>query len=398
MLLFIALIGTRPADAGDVPVLRTADHASSTQDIVDNMRPLPAGAQQSLEALFTAMTADGVPFSPGSGRALIEFVRRACLEDSGWKLASRQGAEGAAYMVKIEAPFQHFLSLNFTPGIPDYAVFPASLRYSTSLDSNALIRVYSLLGAGPAGGQTCVSGRLGGTEEITPNPESGSYFSYTNSRTFNRFSLDGCDVLLSCAQMTSPSTLSNRGAPVGPLNKALYYYSEKPGLNLPGMTWISSQITRSSTLSVYFSLGSNETAAASFAWLNAGWKGMNVIRAHHILHSQITTLDFSRRIAENPDVTAERMAAIVNDASHMSMAGLNTDYNRYLAYVRTCRDNAKPGFLCRSNILQDLYDSEKALTVPIPYRRALIVQEQVRSLLGIATWSAEPNGKTVAMR
>jgi len=363
-------------------------HVSSAKEILDAMRPLPPGAEISIDHLFAfAATPPRLAFNPAREVALVNFVAKACGEDSGWKPASRAGAEGAAYVVTIDAPLSRYLQLNFNPGIPDYAVFPASLRYSTCADSNAMSCVYSAINTGPTGALQVVTGRVTGREEITPNPESGSYFSYTTSRVFIRGAVGGRDVLFSCAETTGPSTLSNRGVLVGPLDQALFYYSEKPGLNLSGMTWMTSQIMHSTTLSVYIALTSNTTAVASFAWLNAGWKGLNVTRSKHILNSQKTTLDFSRKIAQDQRITPEGLTTLVSTVAAMPDSRVNGDYGKYLGYVKAERERCKSGLFAPSSLLEDLYDEKASESIAQPYRRALVIQERVRGLLGIPTWS-----------
>lgn len=364
-------------------------YVSSAVDILAHMRPFPEEAKGALDKLLAfAASTQQQPFIPAEETALVNFVTQACVADSGWKLPPRSSAEGAAYVVTIAAPLQRYLDLNFNPGIPDYAVFPASLRHSGCLDSKAMQEAYACIGMGPTGAQQYVTGRVNGTEEITPNPESGSYFSYTNTRTFLRCKVGGRDVLFSCAETTAPSTLSNRGALVGPLDRGLFYYSEKPGLNVAGMTWMTSQIFHSTTLSVYIALNSHETAVANFAWLNAGWKGLNVTRTQHILNSQKTTLDFSRKIAEHPQITPAGLAAMVNTVQGLPEATVNAEYEQYLLYVRAWRDHAKKGLFAPRNMLQDLYDAKVNQTITRPYRCALLIQERVRVILGIPTWSA----------
>ncbi len=359
----------------------------SPKDIQEAMRPFPAEASASLNTAVTFSTTAQEGFAPDTLKALVEFVRTACAADSGWELPKRDGAAGSAYIVKVKVPLAQYLALNFHPGIPDYAVFSAALRYSTCLNSNDMQNAYSCIESGPSGTLQYVTAKMTGTEEITPNPESGCYFSYTNTRVFVRCKVEDQDVVFSCAETLGPSTFSNRGVPVGPLQQALFYYSEKPGLNLTGMTWLLSQITRSTTLSLYISLNSNETAVATFAWLNAGWKGLNVTRASHILNTQITTLDYSRRIAQHPKVSAPVLAAIVTAVESLSPADVDKDYEKYLAYVRMWRDNKNPGF-CYSSLLKNLYDQKATETISTPHRRALLVQERVRSLMDMPTWSA----------
>jgi len=364
-------------------------YVSSAVDILAHMRPFPVEAKAAVDNLLTfAASSRPQLFIPSDEAALVNFVIQASTADSGWKLPPLAGAEGAAYVVTIAAPLQRYLDLNFNPGIPDYAVFPASLRHSACLDNKAMQEVYACIGTGPTGALQYVTGRVNGTEEITPNPESGSYFSYTNTRTFLRCQIGGHDVLFSCAETTAPSTLSNRGALVGPLDRGLFYYSEKPGLNVAGMTWMTSQIFHSTTLSVYIALNSNETAVANFAWLNAGWKGLNVTRTQHILNSQKTTLDFSRKIAEHPGITPAGLAAMVSTVQALPEAEVNADYEKYLLYVRAWRDHAKKGLFAPRNLLQDLYDAKVNQTITRSYRCALLIQERVRVILGIPTWSA----------
>ncbi len=345
-----------------------------------------------MESLLAFAADPDRPMSPCSLKPLVDFVSEASTRDSGWELPQRDGAEGAAYVVKIKVPLAQYLALNFHPGIPDYAVFPASLRYSTYLDSNAMQRAYACIGSGPTGTQDYVCGRLTGMEEITPNPESGCYFAYTNSRLFLRCKVEGRDVLFSCAETTSPSTFSHRGVPIGSLDQALYYYSEKPGLNLRGMTWLLSQISHSSTLSIYIALSSNETAVSTFAWLNAGWKGLNVTRASHILNSQINTLECSRRIAEDPRLSASTIASVVDTVNRMPLGAIDADYEKYLAYVKRWRDQDNKEARRQAALLQDLYDQKASQSVPLSHRRALLVQERIRTLMGVPTWSSEGAG------
>jgi len=367
----------------------TAGSSCSTQDIVAAMQPFPAKATDAVESLFAFEDGSHPAFTPNSTQPLVDFVCDASLTDSGWELPKRHGAAGAAYVVRVGVPLVQYLALNFHPGIPDYAVFPASLRYSACSDRNEMQRAYSCIGSGPTGTQEYATSRMTGMEEITPNPESGSYFSYTNSRTFVRCKVANRDVLFSCSDTLAPSTFSCRGVPVGLPDKTLFYYSGRPGVNLTGMTWMLSQIIRSTTLSVYVALNSNETAVATFAWLNAGWRGVNVTRASHILNSQKSTLDFSRRIAQHPDISAPLIAAIVDGVNGMTPVAIKADYERYLAYVRIMRDRERTGFFCGNSLLRELYDPTENQSVPLIYQRALIIQERVRTVLGIPTWSID---------
>lgn len=375
-------VGAAPADDDQ--------REARTCEIIAGMQPLPCEAAGAAADLLAFAADERSGLSLPRIRPFVEFIVNACTADSGWELPERDGAEGAAYVVKMGVPLSQYLALNFHPGIPDYAVFQTSLRYSACLDTNDMQRAYARIGAGPTGLQEYVAAHVSGMEEITPNPESGSYFSYTNSRVFLRCTIDGRDVLFSCSKMTAPSTFSQRGVPVGPLGQAVFYYSEKPGLNLKGMTWMLSQIAQSTTISVCIALSSNETAVATLAWLKAGWKGMNVTRSSHILNSQINTLEFTRRITQDPNVSAARIAAIVDEVNGMSPADIDAHYEQYLGYVRTRCGNGKKGLFRGDSLLEDLFNPKANENMPLTHRRALLVQERVRTLMGIPTWSALP--------
>ncbi len=371
-------------------VTAVADPAVASRAIVASMQPIPEETLKPMEVLFTFAADPTSTFHPRAVKPLVDFLKKACVADSGWKLPDRDGAEGSAYVVKMKVPLSQYLALNFHPGIPDYAVFQSSLRYSACLDSNEMQRAYACIETGPTGVQDYVFARMTGMEEITPNPESGSYFSYTNSRVFVRCKVDGRDVVFSLAETIEPSTLSLRGVPVGPQGQALFFYSGKPGLNMRGMTWMLSQIRRSTTLSICVALGSNETAVTTFAWLDAGWKGMNVTRSEHILNSQINTLEFARRIVQDPHISAPLIASLVDAVNGMSPSDVDADYEKYLSYIRIWRDQGRQKSYTHVQLLRDLYDQAIARSVPLPHRRALLVQERIRAWMGIPSWSTRP--------
>lgn len=382
-LLLTSLIVTGTETSGALP----KDRVTAPEDIIAGIRSFPLEAKGSVDTLLAFAAAPCTSFTPCTVKPLVDFVRQACVTDSGWEMPKRDGAAGSAYIVTIKVPLSQYLALNFHPGIPDYAVFPAALRYSACLNSNDMQQAYACIETGPTGTLPYVTARMTCMEEITPNPESGCYFSYTNSRVFLRCKVEDRDVLFSCAETLAPSTFSNRGVPIGPLDQALFYFSEKPGLNLTGMTWLLSQISRSTTLSVYIALNSNETAVATFAWLNAGWRGLNVTRANHILNTQITTLDYSRRIAQHSHVSAPLIASIVETVNAMSPAAVDVDYEKYLTYVRLWRDSDKMPPFKYGSLLKSLYDPKATASIPLPQRRALLIQERVRVLMDIPTWS-----------
>ena len=213
LLIWMAVIST---------TLGAGITSSPAPDIVASMQSFPEASRGALDTMMAASITPSAHFCPDTTQPLIDFVRKACVMDSGWELPKLDGASGSAFVMKVKVPLQQYLALNFHPQIPDYAVFPAALRYSGYLNHGEMQQAYTIIGSAPTGTTRFVTARMTGIEEITPNPESGSYFSYTNSRVFFRCKVAQRDVLFSYSKTLGPSTFSNRGVPVGPLEQALF--------------------------------------------------------------------------------------------------------------------------------------------------------------------------------
>ena len=76
---------------------------------------------------------------------------------------------------------------------------------------------------------------------------------------------------------------------------------------------------------------------------------------------------------------------------------VDADYEKYLAYVRRWRDGDTSDSQ-HNPLLQSLYDQKATQSIPLSHRRALLVQERMRTLMGISTWSAETGGGVLAQR
>ncbi|NLF38739.1 hypothetical protein GX586_04800 [bacterium] len=361
---------------------------------------LPDAVEASLTYLWDFMATTNAAFDPARVEAVVSFIATQPTNESDWVPASRGGADGSACIVSLPCALERILALSYEPGIPDYALYAAVLRHSAEVDATEVTDAYAQC-AVPAwtDAVALVTRKYLCTEEITPNPESGTYYTYTNVRQMVRCMVGTYDTLFSFTQMLGPSSLSKRGAPVGPPENGLFYFSEKPGISLPGLVWLQSQIRSSRTVTLYIGTGSNSTAFCAFTWMNAGWRGLNVTRSSNILNTQKASMHLIRRIAGTPAATSSNVAAIVRTALAMPASDVNKEYEKYCAYVKEWREKEKGSLLKRVNInvnvntLGAVFDPETLLTMPMHYRRALVIQEHVRELLGMPTWSAEQADK-----
>ena len=63
-----------------------------------------------------------------------------------------------------------------------------------------------------------------------------------------------------------------------------YFYSNKKGLTLPALGWVSSYMYGSGAINIYYEIdpGSPKVRCAMFKWLQAGWSGINMVQRKHI--------------------------------------------------------------------------------------------------------------------
>ena len=379
--------------------LPAADVAVPGAEVVTReLQPLPEAVVKGLDSVVASISASNPALPAADAALLVRFVKTQGANGAVWKLPSRWSAQGACCMLVIPWPLGTYLEMNYHPGIPDHALFPASMRFSGVVSREQAVQAYERCTRAPVpAAHPAAVGRYASVEEIAPNPESGAYFVYTNLRTLARCTLDGSDALFSYGELIPPSSSSKRGVMVGPEDRALFYYSEKPGVNLPGLAWARSQIVLSKSLGVYVSIGPAQTVLAFFTWLDAGWKGVNLTRATHIVHTQQTLLDFIGRLARNPAVTPKRIAAVVAGVATAPQKTIDAEYGRYVTYVKAWRDNGRGGFFSRNSLLASLYDQDVLSRTHDRLRRAIIVQERMRCLLGTPTWSAYTAGADLTM-
>jgi len=361
-----------------------------------SLTPIPEKVERTATRVF-AFTENGNPaLTVKELKPLVDFVIAECDSDKAWRPKSRWDADGAAIMATCAAPIRKLIQVSLATNIPDAALFYRVLRYSAIVEMSDAPPSFFACTYSPLETNALARAQYVCIETTTPNQQSGACYSYTNTRTLVRANIDGRDVLVSVSDMHEPSTYSTRGVPLGPPQDGIYYYSEKLGINLPGVTWALSQMYVSKTLVIYVELPDNRTAVAMFSWLRAGWKGLNIANDRQIYEVLKSVVEALQTSTHNPRVTRENVARIVGDVAGMSKADVDKLYRKYCDYVKAWRDKKRSGLMrFRKSMLSKLYNDESLDKMPNRYRRALIMQERVRSLMGNPTWSAKapPSGR-----
>jgi hypothetical protein len=356
---------------------------------------LPDGVITSLDSLFAFAAGTNTHITAAMVQPLADFVSGECRSGKAWKSSGKDIAYGAAIVCVFTNSMQEKLELNYDPVIPDYAMFPCSIRFSETTSDRQ--QLFDMLIRRPPASNTFIHASLTMKECNTPNPHSGACYSYTNNKTFIRTSLNDRDIMISLTEMQGTSSVSTRGVPVGPEHDFLYYYSNGEGLTIPGFFWVKSRIYYSQSAVVHVSLASNMVACAAFSWLRAGWGGLNVTRTFHIYAVLQTIIDFQQRLMNSPRVSRENIQNIVREVDTMKEDAINREYGRYCTYVEDYYKKGRGSLIAlrRPTKLASWYDRNTLSQMPQNFRKALIIQERIRQLLGSPTWSVLPDAPAV---
>ncbi|GEM_PF-1507034 len=391
-ILCAAVCLSAQADSGPTP---SALAALTTSQVSVAMTALPAPVEQDLSRVFATID-QGAALQPDDLDDIINLACEACEAPNAFRMADRWNASGAGNAVHISKDFQEFLSMLFGTNIPMYTLYADMLRYAAPLDQERYREAFERCVTAPAPAGTVRSASFLRYEETTPNPDAGSAYTYTSACTFIRTTIAGHDALIFTARVLAPSSIGLRGVNVGNPLYNLYYYSNKTGTNLRGLTWADSQIYVTRLLSVFVDLGDQQTALFSCTWVRAGWNDFNVVAADSIYQSLSRSLQRMRLVREYPRVTSAMLAACAERVRIMPPAEVTEMFNRYCAYVRYCQSHQSTSWApwVRTPLLTQLYDPATLRLTTEYQKRALILQEYVRIIAGHPTWSHEDNFHT----
>lgn len=386
LLLFVLLLPVAVVTGADDKDL--ADLGAEIDAKVD-FTAVPPDVETAMTRVLDYMNAPRGTLTLGDLRPLLRFMRSAAATERPWLPADRWKASGAGAVTVLPGPYTKFLDLYYSTNVPDYAIFSSALRYSTNLDPEHFTRVTRSCVLRDIPLNSFAYGKFVCIEETTPNQQSGTAYHYTNERIFVHANVAGTPVFISFANMIGRSSFGLRGLPVGPAEHHLYYYSKLSGTNLRGLNWVKPIMYVSKTLVMHMPLSSNTTAALGFSWVSAGWKGLNVTRSHHIYPVILTAHERKATLARDPRVTYTSLSALTQQADSLSPAQINARYAAYCTYVKQWRDKVPRSLTSfyGPTSLRDLYDEKALAEMSLPHRRALILQESVRRLLGRPTWS-----------
>lgn len=310
-----------------------------------------------------------------------DFLAANARSGKAWALPQTNGVYGALSICVLTNTFRERLLFS-SPAIPDHAVYD-TVRHSAELDGRGAGIVSQMF--------TGAEGVLHrdwslNFDQISPNDTTGAYYCYTNLRLYVQGKVGGRRMLVTGTVMHGPSDVSCKGTLIDEKIPGLFYYSGEKGLAFPGAGWMETkmEVYRAFTASV--ELESNVWAFANLSWLSAGWQGINVIRTHHIyavLQSIIANL---REYGGQRGLSTDRILSAVKENGALSEEAVEGAYSKYCEF---CAEHAGSGMIgLKLGGFARLYDKAALAEVPPYLRRALVLQEKVRTLKGRPTWSA----------
>ena len=311
----------------------------------------------------------------------VDFVVSNAYTGLAWELPCSNGVFGAMAIGVLTNTFEE-RKLFCSPTLPDHAVY-STLRFSKELSSKwkdicekmfsapdgVLTREYSL-----------------NYDIIAPNEVSGAYYCYTNTRIYVQGNVKGRRVMLTGTLMEEPSSVSQKGALIDPKYPGLYFYSTEKGLTLPGAGWMETKMAYYRSFTVSIELDKDRYVFATMSWLSAGWKGINVLRTHHI-YEVLREIIKELQTYGGSGLNLDELQRCIAQAESLSDEEMEAEYKKYCAFCEKKAGNSLLGVNMdaykRIFNKKDLEDLSKEL------RRALVVQEKVRILKKTPTWSAE---------
>ena len=295
------------------------------------LQPVPESLYTGLEYLLTIPKGDS-DMAPERLNEILSFVSSAP-QDVSMAMQDRGKASGAFHAFTLRGDLGHVLEYAYNPDIPVYVTMPSSVREQEWLDPSTREALKGLPRAVDQGGFLQVRGRE--REIITPDANTGGYYTYNQDRAMAVFPGPTGPVLVSVGCQTEPSDVGRKGCVVGEDSGWNYLYSGETGLNRTGLGWVDSYMYDAHSVTVFVS----DTAAGvvrvgSFKWLNAGWAGVNMVKREHIANGiKRFAADF-KAVLESPRLPrVQELAAMYHDLLADSVESLRAMVAPYLEAI-----------------------------------------------------------------
>jgi len=241
----------------------------------------------------------------------------------------------AFYRFDIERSLEKIIQYGFNPDISSVLLRPSSVRLSrwskVEGQKKKLPKLWQYLSdlSSPV--------IVRGVEhiEITPDTNSGTYFSYDMNRTFILFKYKGRKIMISLSDQIDKSAVGKKGLILGPDENWDYLYTDEEGINKMGLGWVRSRIYKSNNIMIFYDNNreGSSVRCAVFNWIKAGWAGLNMVNNQHIYNGIIRFANNFKAILENATLPAPKELA--HHLARFEKMPLNELRNRTRLYLKS---------------------------------------------------------------
>jgi hypothetical protein len=231
--------------------------------------------EQELSYLLDIVRQPESGFDPARVGALLDAATDPLRNRRPGHPAQRAGGYGVSLRGVIKAPLQRILRYGFDPSIPSFLILPKLLRLSGWYPQSDIVNNGVQIWASLSKNDTPIVLRGRQYEVTTPDTSTGGLVVLLQH--------DGNPVLVTVSRTARPSEVGKRAVIVDDANWT-YFYSEEKGLAPALLKWMDTFIYDSRTVMIFSVNGRNSatTDVVLFKWMNAGWKGINVVKPEHI--------------------------------------------------------------------------------------------------------------------
>jgi hypothetical protein len=272
------------------------------------------------------------PFDANRIEPLFEFINTKKELGESMSLGSRQGSSSDYYEFTIERSLKDVLDLVYNPEIPSYFTTPSSVRRSHWIEVDGKEQPFPKLSERLD--QLVAPVIIKGLEfnEITPDSQSGAYYSYNLDRALILMQHNGSRVLISISNQPEKSDVGKKGLVLGSDEDWNYLYTGEKGVMMAGLSWADSYMYNSSSIIIYRETADPVPAVQCyvFKWLRAGWAGMNLAQPHHIRKGVVRFVKSFKKVLEAPALNElPKVSAMLNKIENLPTEELRAQSRNY---------------------------------------------------------------------
>lgn len=199
-------------------------------------------------------------------------------------LKERDEGLGVLYHDEFQFPLSDLIKYDLNPHVPGESLYPNSVRKNFWYENSPILKDWNKIKDMKLPPETPFSTSGVEFEEITPDTNSGCYYSYNLNRQFTLLKDQKTDrtAMISVSVQAAPSSIGKKGIVVGDDKNWNYIYTPKEGSNLAMVGWAKTHVYASATVNVWTEPSPGKLNLTVFKWLKAGWSNMNVVNAEHI--------------------------------------------------------------------------------------------------------------------